>query len=59
MQMLNWENLLPMGIQYFVSVSEEKLAYQFLTTDDSKIVKIRIIQGCWEQPDLDFLIFMQ
>ena len=48
-----------MGIQYFVSLSEEKLAYQFLTTDDSTIVKIRIIQGCCEQPDLDFLIFMQ
>jgi hypothetical protein len=48
-----------MGIQYFMSLSQEKLAYHFLATDGSIIVKIHIIQGCREQPDPDFLIFMQ
>jgi hypothetical protein len=48
-----------MGIQYFVSLSQEKVTYNFLTTDSSTIAIINIIQGCGEQPDQDFLIFMQ
>jgi hypothetical protein len=48
-----------MGIQYFVSLSLEKLAYHFWATDGSTIGKIHIIQGCGEQPDQDLLTFMQ
>jgi hypothetical protein len=48
-----------MGIQYFVSLSEEKLAYHFLATDGSTIGKIHTIQGRGEQPAKDFLTFMQ
>jgi len=48
-----------MGIQYFKSLSQEKLAYHFLATDGSTTGKIHIIQSCGEQPDQDFLTFMQ
>jgi hypothetical protein len=48
-----------MGIQYFMSLSQEKSTDHFLTTDGSTIGKIHIIQGCGEQPDQDFLTFMQ
>jgi hypothetical protein len=48
-----------MGIQYFMSLSLETSTYHFLTTDGSTIGKIHIIQGCGEQPDQDFLTFMQ
>jgi hypothetical protein len=48
-----------MGIQYFVSLSGEKLAYHFLATDSSTNSKTLILQGCGEQPDQDFLGFMQ
>jgi hypothetical protein len=48
-----------MGIQYFVSLSEEKLAYHFLATDGSTMGKIHTIQDYGERPDQDFLIFMQ
>jgi hypothetical protein len=48
-----------MGFQYFMPLSQEKKAYHFLATDGSTICKIHIIQGCGEQPDQDFLIFMQ
>jgi len=48
-----------MGIQYFVSLSGEKLAYHFLATDGSTNTTTLILQGCGEQPDPDFLIFMQ
>jgi len=48
-----------MGIQYFVSLSEEKLAYHFLATDGSTNSTTLILQGCGEQPDQVFLTFMQ
>jgi hypothetical protein len=48
-----------MGIQYFVSLSEEKLAYHFLATDGSTNSMTLTLHGCGEQPDQDFLIFMQ
>jgi hypothetical protein len=51
--------LITMGIQYFVSLSEEKLAYHFLATDGPTLGKIHLIQGCGEQPDQDILTFMQ
>jgi hypothetical protein len=57
--MLIRENLFTMGIQYFMSLSQEKLAYHFPATDGSTISKIHIILGCGEQPDQDFLTFMQ
>jgi hypothetical protein len=39
---------LTMGIQYFVPLSEEKLAYHFLATDGPTLGKIHLIQGCGE-----------
>jgi len=48
-----------MGIQYFVSLSEEKLAYHFRAINGSTNTTTLILQGCGEQPDQDFLIFMQ
>ena len=48
-----------MGIQYFVSLLKELSAHHFLSNDGSLVVKIHIIQGRGEQPDLDFLTFMQ
>jgi hypothetical protein len=40
-----------MGIQYFVTLSEEKSTYYFQTTDGSITSKFLITQGCGEQPD--------
>jgi hypothetical protein len=48
-----------MGIQYFMSLSEEKLVYHFLTTIGSINTATLILQDCGEQHDQDFLIFMQ
>jgi len=48
-----------MGIQYFVSLLKEISAYHILATNGSTIGKIHTIQGRGEQPDQDFLIFMQ
>jgi hypothetical protein len=48
-----------MGIQYFVSLLKERSAYHFLATNGSTTGKIHSIQGCGEQPDQDFLMFMQ
>jgi hypothetical protein len=48
-----------MGIQYFVSLSEEKLAYHFPATKGPPLDKLHLIQGCGGQPDKDFLTFMQ
>jgi hypothetical protein len=48
-----------MGIQYFMTLSGEKSTYHFLANDGVTTGKIHIIQGCGEQPDQDFLIFMQ
>ena len=53
------KNLHTMGIQYFMTLSGETSTYHFLTTDGSTIGKIHIIQGCGEQPDQDFLTFVQ
>jgi hypothetical protein len=51
--------IITMGIQYFVTLSEVKSTYYFQTTDGSISSKFLIIQGFKEQPDLDFLTFMQ
>jgi len=48
-----------MGIQYFMSLSLETPTYHFLATDDPTLGKIGLIQDCGEQPDQDFLTFMQ
>jgi hypothetical protein len=48
-----------MGIQYFMTLSGEMSTYHFLANDGSTTDKIHIMQGCGEQPDQDFLIFMQ
>jgi hypothetical protein len=48
-----------MGIQYFMSLSGKTSTYYFPNADGSTIGKIHIIQGCEEQPDQDFLVFMQ
>jgi hypothetical protein len=48
-----------MGIQYFMTLSQKKLAYHFMVSGGSKIGKSHIIPGCVEQPDQDFLIFTQ
>jgi hypothetical protein len=48
-----------MGIQYFLSLSEEKLAYHFLANNATTITTTLILQGCGEEPDQDFLTFMQ
>jgi len=51
--------LITMGIQYFVSLSQEKLAYHFLSTDGSTTGKSHALQCYGEQPDQNFLMFMQ
>jgi hypothetical protein len=48
-----------MGIQYFMPLSGEKLASRFLATDGSRTGKIHTFLGYREQPDQDFLIFVQ
>jgi hypothetical protein len=48
-----------MGIQYFMTLSQEKLAYHFLANDGSTNSTTLILQGCEERPDQDFLMFMQ
>jgi hypothetical protein len=48
-----------MGIQFFLSLLAEKLAYHFLANNGSANTTTLILQGCGEQPDQDFLIFMQ
>jgi hypothetical protein len=50
---------IPMGIQYFMSLSLETPTYHFLATDGPTLGKIGLIQDCGEQPDQDFLTFMQ
>jgi hypothetical protein len=57
--MLIRENLQTMGVQYFMSLSKEELAFHFLATDGLTIGKIHIVQGCGEQPYQDYLTFMQ
>jgi hypothetical protein len=51
--------LIIMEIQYFVFLSQEKSTYHFLATDGSTNSTTLILQGCGEQPDQDFLTFMQ
>jgi hypothetical protein len=48
-----------MGIQYFMSLSGEISTYHCLIIDGSTTGKIHTVQGCEDQPDQDFLIFMQ
>jgi len=55
----HWRKIITMGIQYFVSLSEEKLAYHFLDINGLTFGKIHLIQGYRGQPDQDFLTFMQ
>jgi len=57
--MLIRENLFTMGVQYSESLSQEKLEQHFLATEGSTTGKIHIIQSCGEQPDQDFLTFIQ
>jgi len=53
------EKRLTMGIQYFDSLSEEKLGIIFRGTYGSVKTMTIILQGCGYQPDQDFLTFMQ
>jgi len=48
-----------MGIQYFMTLSQEKLACHFLSNNGLKNSASLILQDCGEQPDQDFLTFMQ
>jgi hypothetical protein len=48
-----------MGIQYFMTLSGEKSTYNFLANEGSTTGKIHFMQDCGEQPDQDFLMFMQ
>ena len=48
-----------MGIQYFVTLSEDKSTYYFLTTNGQKNSDSLNLNDCGEQSDQDFLTFMQ
>lgn len=45
-----------MGIQYFVSLSEEKVEDHFIATDGYTNIRTLTLQGCKEQPFQDFLL---
>jgi hypothetical protein len=48
-----------MEIQYSVTLSVEKSTYYFLATNGQKNSDSLILNDCGEQPDQDFLTFMQ
>jgi hypothetical protein len=48
-----------MGIQYFESLSEEKLTYHFLGTNGSVNTFTFFLQGYQQHPDQYYLTFTQ
>jgi hypothetical protein len=51
--------LITMGIQYYVSVSEEKVEDHFFATDGPTNIMTLSLQGCREWPVQYFLTFRQ
>jgi hypothetical protein len=48
-----------MGIQNFMTLSEEWLKDHFVANNGSTNTTTLILQDCGQQPDQDFLTFMQ